>query len=148
MLKRILAFMVAVLGGYVFAVLAYSQLNLSNLTDMGVAVGFSDRFGTFAHDVLSMTSMYLPIMTVALLVAFLLAALVLRWVPHLRVLGYVLAGTVGMLAVILFFKVAIGTNPIAVTRTLVGLISQGLAGAVAGLVYVRVTQGLSRVSAS
>ena len=148
MLKRILAFMVAVLGGYVFAVLAYSQLNLSNLTDMGVAVGFSDRFGTFAHDVLSMTSMYLPIMTVALLVAFLLAALVLRWVPHLRVLGYVLAGTVGMLAVILFFKVAMGTNPIAVTRTLVGLVSQGLAGAVAGLVYVRVTQGLSRNSAS
>lgn len=148
MLKRILAFMVAVLGGYVFAVLAYSQLNLSNLTDMGVAVGFSDRFGTFAHDVLSMTSMYLPIMTVALLVAFLLAALVLRWVPHLRVLGYVLAGTVGMLAVILFFKVAMGTHPIAVTRTLVGLVSQGLAGAVAGLVYVRVTQGLSRNSAS
>ena len=148
MLKRILAFMVAVLGGYVFAVLAYSQLNLSNLTDMGVAVGFSDRFGTFAHDVLSMTSMYLPIMTVALLVAFLLAALVLRWVPHLRELGYVLAGTVGMLAVILFFKVAMGTNPIAVTRTLVGLVSQGLAGAVAGLVYVRVTQGLSRDSAS
>jgi hypothetical protein len=147
-LKRILAFMVAVLGGYVFAVLAYSQLNLSNLTDMGVAVGFSDRFGTFAHDVLSMTSMYLPIMTVALLVAFLLAALVLRWVPHLRVLGYVLAGAVGMLAVILFFKVAMGTNPIAVTRTLVGLVSQGLAGAVAGLVYVRVTQGLSRDSAS
>ena len=143
MLQRVLAFIVAVLGGYVFAVLAYSQLNLSNLTDMGVTVDLADRFGTFTHDVVSMTSMYLPIMTVALLVAFLLAALVLRWVPHLRTLGYVLAGATGMFAVILFFKVGMGTHPIAVTRTLVGLVSQGLAGAVAGLVYVCVSHRLS-----
>lgn len=104
---------------------------------MGVSVSLGDRFATFAHDLLSMTSVYLPIMAVALLVAFLFATLVLRWVPHLRTLGYVLGGTVGMLALILFFKVSMGTNPIAVTRTVVGFASQCLAGAVAGLIYVR-----------
>ena len=76
-------------------------------------------------------------MFVALLLAFLFATLVLRWVPHLRTLGYVLAGTVGMLTLILFFKILMGTNPIAVTRTVVGFASQCLAGAVAGLIYVR-----------
>ena len=136
MVKRGLAFVAALLGGYTAAVLAYSQLNLSNLSDMGVSV-LGDRFATFAHDLLSMTSVYLPIMAVALLVAFLFATLVLRWVPHLRTLGYVLGGTVGMLALILFFKVSMGTNPIAVTRTVVGFASQCLAGAVAGLIYVR-----------
>ena len=96
MLKRILAFVAASLGGYTAAVLAYSQLNLSNLTDLGVAIGLGDRFATFAHDLVSMTSMYLPIMAAALLVAFLFATLVLRWVPHLRTTGYVLAGAVGL----------------------------------------------------
>ena len=136
MLKRIMAFIAALLGGYTAAVLAYSQLNLSNLTDMGVNVRLGDRFATFGHDLLSM-GLYLGAMFVALLLAFLFATLVLRWVPHLRTLGYVLAGTVGMLALILFFKVSMGTNPIAVTRTVVGFASQCLAGAVAGLIYVR-----------
>ena len=143
MLKRILAFVAASLGGYTTAVLAYSQLNLSNLTDLGVAIGLGDRFATFAHDLVSMTSMYLPIMAAALLVAFLFATLVLRWVPHLRTIGYVLAGAVGMLALILFFKVLMGTNPIAVTRTVVGIVSQCLAGAVAGIIYVRLSSILS-----
>ena len=137
MVKRGLAFVAALLGGYTAAVLAYSQLNLSNLSDMGVSVSLGDRFAAFAHDLLSMTSVYLPIMAVALLVAFLFATLVLRWVPHLRTLGYVVGGAVGMLALILFFKVSMGTNPIAVTRTVVGFASQCLAGAVAGLIYVR-----------
>ena len=143
MLKRILAFVAASLGGYTTAVLAYSQLNLSNLTDLGVAIGLGDRFATFAHDLVSMTSMYLPIMAAALLVAFLFATLVLRWVPHLRTTGYVLAGAVGMLALILFFKVLMGTNPIAVTRTVVGIVSQCLAGAVAGIIYVRLSSVVS-----
>ena len=143
MLKRILAFVAASLGGYTTAVLAYSQLNLSNLTDLGVAVGLGDRFTTFAHDLLSMTSVYLPIMSVALLVAFLFATLVLRWVPQLRAIAYILAGAVGMLALILFFKVLMGTNPIAVTRTVVGIVSQCLAGAVAGIIYVRLSSILS-----
>ena len=143
MLKRILAFVAASLGGYTTAVLAYSQLNLSNLTDLGVAIGLGDRFATFAHDLVSMTSMYLPIMAAALLVAFLFATLVLRWVPHLRTIGYVLAGAVGMLALILFFKVLMGTNPIAVTRTVVGIVSQCLAGAVAGIIYVRLSSVVS-----
>jgi len=137
LLKRILAFFVALLGGYTAAVLAYSQLNLSNLTDMGVSVSLGDRFATFGHDLLSMAPVYLLAMFVALLLAFLFATLVLRWVPHLRTLGYVLAGVVGMLTLILFFKILMGTNPIAVTRTVVGFASQCLAGAVAGLIYVR-----------
>lgn len=143
LLKRILAFVAAVIGGYVFAVLTYSQLNLSNLTDMGVAIAFGERLTTTGHDLVSMTSMYLPIMTVALLVAFPIAALIIRWVPQLRTLGFVLAGIVGMFALIMFFKVTMGTNPLVVTRTFVGIASQCIAGALAGLIYARVSSRLS-----
>ena len=138
LIKRIIAFFAAIVGGYVFAVLTYSQLNLSNLTDMGVALTITERVATAGHDLLSMGGMYLPIMAVAMFVAFVLAALVIRRVPHLRTLVFVLAGAVGMFALIMFFKAFMGTNPIAVTRTIVGVVSQCLAGAIAGFIYAKV----------
>ena len=89
-----------------------------------------------------MTGMYFPIMLVALLVAFSLAAIVIRFLPNLRIIGFVVAGTVGVLALILFFSSFLGTNPIAVTRSFLGLLSQCGAGGMGGLVYALVSQRL------
>ena len=91
MVKSKLAFVWAVLGGYVFAVLTYSQLNLNRLVDLGVALALGDRLTTAFHDLLGMP-VYLFVIAVALLIAFAIAGLVIRWVPHLRTLGFVLAG--------------------------------------------------------
>tara|TARA_A100001011_G_C14210359_1_gene799604 strand:- start:554 stop:838 length:285 start_codon:yes stop_codon:yes gene_type:complete len=89
-----------------------------------------------------MTGMYLPIMLVALLVAFLLAAIVIRFLPNLRTLGFAVAGIVGIWALILFFSSFLGTNPIAVTRSSFGLFTQCCAGGIGGLVYALVSQRL------
>ena len=86
--------------------------------------------------------MYLPIMLVALLIAFSLAAIVIRFLPNLRILGFVVAGIVGVLALVLFFSAFLGTNPIAVTRSSLGLLSQCGAGGMGGLVYALVSQRL------
>ena len=139
---RLISFLLAGLVAYVIAVLFYTQINLSNLTDLGIDISFSDRFGAASHDLLSMTGMYLPIMLVALLVAFSLAAIVIRFLPNLRILGFVVAGIVGVLALVLFFSSFLGTNPIAVTRSSLGLISQCGAGGMGGLVYALVSQRL------
>ena len=139
---RLISFLLAGLVAYVVAVLFYTQINLSNLTDLGIDISFSDRFGAASHDLLSMTGMYFPIMLVALLVAFSLAAIVIRFLPNLRILGFVVAGTVGVLALVLFFSAFLGTNPIAVTRSLLGLLSQCGAGGMGGLVYALVSQRL------
>ena len=140
--SRLISFLVAGLVAYVSAVLFYTQINLSNLTDLGIDVSFSDRLAAASHDLLSMTGMYLPIMLVALLVAFSLAAIVIRFLPNLRTLGFVLAGMVGVLALVLFFSSFLGTNPIAVTRSSLGLLSQCGAGGIGGLVYALVSQRL------
>ena len=87
---------------------------------------------------------YLFVIAVALLIAFAIGGLVIRWVPHLRTLGFVLAGAMGMFAMIMFFKVFMGTNPIAVTRTLTGLVSQCAAGALAGFIFVVASRGHSK----
>ena len=139
---RLISFLLAGLAAYVLAVLLYTQINLSNLTDLGIDISFSDRLGAALHDLLSMTGMYLPIMLVALLVAFSLAAIVIRFLPNLRILGFVVAGTVGVLALVLFFSSFLGTNPIAVTRSSLGLLSQCGAGGIGGLVYALVSKRL------
>ena len=139
---RLISFLLAGLVAYVIAVLFYTQINLSNLTDLGIDISFSVRLAAASHDLLSMTGMYLPIMLVALLVAFSLAAIVIRFLPNLRILGFVVAGTVGVLALVLFFSSFLGTNPIAVTRSSLGLLSQCGAGGMGGLVYALVSQRL------
>ncbi len=139
MLVRIYGFLAAVIATYTVAVIGYSQINLLNLVDMGIAVDFAMRTQTLQHDLLGMLDLFLPIVIVALLLAFLVAALIIRRLPHLRTIGYVLAGTMGIYAVIVGLGLMMGTNPIAVTRSAGGLLSQVAAGAVGGLVFALIT---------
>ena len=139
MLLRIYGFLAAVVVTYTVAVIGYSQINLLNLVDMGIAIDLAMRVQTLQHDLVGMLELFLPIVFVALLLAFLIGALIIRRVPHLRTIGYVLAGTMGIYAVIVGLGLITGTNPIAVTRSAAGLLSQVAAGAVGGLVFALVT---------
>ena len=71
-----------------------------------------------------------------------MARLVLIWVPQLRTIGYMLAGFAGLYTVeyALGNLVASGTHPLHVTMTTVGLLSQCVAGAIGGYVFVRMTR--------
>ncbi len=140
-MKTVLSFLAAVVTTYLLAVLAYTQLNLGSLVEMGVEVGAGDRLQAGLHDLGGMAGVYLPVIAVALLLGFLIARLVLIWVPQLRALGYVSAGFVGILAVdiLLGSVVASGTHPLAVTRTFIGLMSQCVAGAAGGYVFSLLT---------
>ncbi len=137
-MKLVLAYILAVVTAYVAAVLAYTQLNLANVVEMGLPVSLMDRVGAAGHDLIGMASLYLPIIAVALLLAFGFTAVVLRWVPQLRTLGYMLAGFVGIFVVDYALGALLtgGTHPLAVTRTTIGLLSQCLAGALGGYVFV------------
>ncbi len=139
MLLRTYGFLAAVVATYIVAVIGYSQINLLNLVDMGIAVDFALRAQTLQHDLVGMLDLFLPIVFVALLLAFGVAALIIRRVPHLRTIGYVLAGTMGIYTVIVSLGLMMGTNPIAVTRTAGGLLSQVAAGAVGGFVFALIT---------
>ncbi|XOV81487.1 MAG: hypothetical protein ACFHXK_11440 [bacterium] len=136
-MKLVLAFVLAVITAYVLAVLAYTQLNLANIVEMGLPVSMTDRIGAAGHDLMGMATLYLPIIAVALLLAFGFTAIVLRWVPQLRTLGYILAGFVGIFAVDFALGALLtgGTHPLAVTRTTIGLLSQCVAGAIGGYVF-------------
>ena len=138
-MKRVLAFIAAVAATYVLAVLMYTQLNLGNVVEMGLTVTMADRASAAVHDLMGMMMLYLPIIAVAFLIAFAITHTVLRWVPQLRTLGYILAGFVGIYVVnyLLVSLLMSGAHPLAVTRTTVGLLSQCVAGAIGGYVFVR-----------
>ena len=135
-MNRVLAFVGAVLSTYLLAAVIYSQLNLANLTEMGVEVSGAMRAQTAWHDLLGMATLYLPIIGVAFLIAFAFTRLVLKWLPQPRTLGYILAGFVAIFtvneALVAFGS---GVHPLAVTRTFTGLMSQCVAGAIGGWVF-------------
>ena len=133
--------MLAVIATYLVGTLTYGQLNLAPLVEMGMPVDAGVRWQTAVHDVTSMYDLYLPLVTIALLLGFLGAGPVLRFVPQLRTLGYVSGGFVAILVLDFALSAAFTTHPLAVTRTFVGLMSQCLAGAVGGYVFVRLVPG-------
>lgn len=137
-MKGVVAFVVSVVVAYVLAVLMYTQLNLANVVEMGLPVTMGVRFEAAVHDLIHMVPLYLPIISVAFLIAFGVTRLILIWVPQLRTLGYVLAGFVAIFTVDFALGAILtsGTHPLAVTRTTVGLLSQCVAGAIGGYVFV------------
>lgn len=137
MIKKARAFLFAVLSTYIVGVISISQHNIARIVELGFPVTFGERFATTWHDLTHMFDLYLPLLAIALLIAFLVTGLgVLRLISQPRVL-YPLAGFVGMLALHLILEAVLGMTPVAPARELSGLLTQGIAGAIGGWVFVR-----------
>jgi len=103
------------------------------------------RFQAASHDVMNMTDIYLPLVLIGLVIALPVAALIIRFLPNLRLAGYTLAGFVAMIALHLILEMVVGVVGVAPTRFVGGLLLQGVAGAVGGLVFHFVTRGRDAV---
>ena len=132
-------YLAAVLATYVLGAIFVSQGNLACLIDLGMQVEWSHRFDAMFHDVTSMPGIYLPLIAIALLIAFPVAASVIHFLPNLRLVGYLSAGFVALIAMHIILKATLGLSGIAATRTTVGLLAQGVAGALGGYLFHLVT---------
>jgi hypothetical protein len=99
----------------------------------------SQRLGAIVHDVSGMTDIYLPLVAVSLLLGLPVAFAVVQKNPHLRMIGYVSAGFVALLAMHVIMKAVLGLSGIAPTRTLWGLLAQGVAGGIGGYLFCRLS---------
>jgi hypothetical protein len=77
----------------------------------------------------------MPLLAVALLLGFLVALAIIRFQPGWRRFGYPVAGFTAILVMHLLVQNTLGLHPIPVTRSSLGLLVQGLAGAVGGYVF-------------
>lgn len=143
MTRTIGAFIVAVIGTYLLGVLFIGQGNLAGVAEMGLTVEFGDRINTLVHDLTHMTAIYLPLVTVSSIIAFPVAAMIIRLKPSLRLIGYIAAGFVALVAMHVIMKMTLGLTGVAPTRTLVGLLAQGIAGGFGGYLFHLLTRSRS-----
>jgi len=134
--RRLGAWLLAVATAYVLASVTATQSVIGQLAGMGITVPMSDRVAMTLQDILGMANMFLPMVAFALLVAFMTAALLCRWLARWRLPLYALAGATAVIMIHVILHLAFGLTPIAIARTGGGLAIQGLAGAAGGICYL------------
>jgi hypothetical protein len=134
--RRLGAWLLAVATAYILASVTATQSVIGKLNGMGLEVPFADRLAMTLQDILGMANMFLPMVAFALLVAFMTAALLCRWLARWRLALYALAGATALVMIHVTLHLAFGLTPIAIARTGGGLALQGLAGAAGGVCYI------------
>lgn len=136
--RLILAFLAAVVVTEVTGAVVQTQFVLAALTDLGVEISMGDRVATTLHDIAGLIEIYMPVIAVGFLVAFGVAALVVRFLlPGWAAIGYPLAGLTAIVTAIVIMTVMLEIAPIAGARSTAGLIGQALAGALGGWIFYR-----------
>ncbi len=146
MIRRIAAFAAGVLGTYIVAAVASTQMILGEVARLGLPVHFGDRTAATLHDLAGMATAYLPLIAASLLVAFGVATLVLRHIRLPPALGYALAGGTALWALHLIIIATFGMHPLPATRTTLGLALQVGAGLFGGYVFARLAARASRTA--
>ncbi len=140
MVNVLKAYLAATVLTFVLASALSTQMILSNVQSMGLDVSMGVRLTTTFQDLLGMTSSYLVLIAVAFIVALPVAAWLARLAPGGSPLLFALAGFVAIAALHLTLKMVLDIHPVAVTRTLPGLLGQCLAGAAGGWCYYLLRQ--------
>ena len=140
--KTIGSFLLAVITAYLLGAIFVSQGNIAAVIALGFDISFAQRLDAAVHDMLNMTDIYLPLVAISLLLGLPVAYAIVRKRPHLSLIGYTLAGFVALLAIHLIIKAVVGISGVAPTRTLMGLLYQGIAGGVGGYLFYRLTTKL------
>ena len=138
-MKLISGYLLAVLVAYVSGAVFVSQGNIAAVSAMGFEITLGQRVDAMVHDVSNMYDIYLILIAIGLMIALPVAALIIRSFPDLRLIGYVSAGFITMIAIHVILKAVLGLSGIAPTRDVIGLIAQGLSGAMGGLVFYYMT---------
>ena len=135
MIRKLAAYLLAIIVAYLLAAITATQSVIARLGEMGIDVNFADRLSMTLQDIAGMAGMFLPMIAAGFLAAFLLTALLCRWLGRRPVALYILAGAVALITIHLTLNLAFGITPVAIARTMGGLLIQGLAGAVGAYLY-------------
>ena len=137
MIRKTTAFLSAVIVTYVLAAIASTQSVLDSLREIGIPVSRTERLEAIAHDLVGMATTFLPLIALALLIAFLLTGAILRWLPKWRTALYIISGAAAIVGLHLILRATFDITPVAAARTGMGLAIQALAGAVGGYAFIR-----------
>ena len=140
-LRRILGLVAAAVTAYVVGTALNSQFVIGA---HGVPVSFGDRFNMTMFDISNMT-LYLVIIAVAMVIGFLIAGGLKRFLPKLSAIAYPIAGAAAIGTALGAMYIMFQTVPISGARSTLGFLSQMLAGGIGGWVFARI--GVSKEAA-
>jgi cellobiose-specific phosphotransferase system component IIC len=151
MLRRVVAFVVAAIAMVLLGSAAHSyfvQQAWSRAAGQanGTApapVPFADRISWAAHDLFGMLVSYCALTSIALLVAFLIAGALARFTGY-RMIVFGLAGALALFVLFTVMRSVLGTVGVFGARGPAGLAAQMAAGALAGVLFARLTRGVVR----
>ncbi len=136
-MKKIIGFLVAVSVAFLLASIFASVGNVGALAAMDVPVSGETMLSVIAHDLPGLFPAFFPLVLIALFLAWLFTGQVLGRMFSTSAWLYALAGLIGMIVLHSIMYIVFGISPIAATRTLEGLLVQGMAGAIAGWCFYR-----------
>lgn len=148
MLRVLKAFFPAVLATYVVASILATWSVMASLREMGVAVDTLTQLQATWHDILGMSSSYLLLIVLALLLAFPVASFLCRYIGRARLLLFVAAGVAALLCLHWLLGLSFKITLLAAAREPVGLLGQCLAGALGGWLYHLLSRNKLRVQSS
>jgi len=132
--RWILGLIAAALATYVVGTALNSQAVIA-MHDSAVSIG--DRLNMTLFDISNMVA-YLAIIAIALLVGFLIATILKRFLPNLARVAYPIAGAAAIAVTLGAMYMVFQTIPISGARSTMGFLSQMFAGALGGWVFARI----------
>lgn len=143
--RTLIAFFAAVVIATGVACIIGTQFVLAALAGIGVDIPLIDRLATTWHDLInfgfipspSFGFSYAMVIGVGLFIAFLVAAGLSYFLPRFRTVIYAVAGSAAILAFLGSSYFVFGASMFAFAQTPMGLITQGIAGAVGGWVFAK-----------
>lgn len=138
-LRVMMAFVACVLVAEALAATASTQFVLHELGRLGVAVSFADRVDTTAHDIIGMLPIFGIIIGIGFAIALPVAWLLSRPLPQWRTPLFAAAGFTAIVVAHFVLNKSLSITPVAGARTGLGVLVQGFAGALAGLLYTRLS---------
>lgn len=141
---KILRVVIGYLAAVLFATIGLSAVStfsvLGNLREMGYPASPGDQISTYIGDFIGLAPAAGPINAIGLLIAFVIAWAIIRFLWDRRTLGYTLAGFVALYVEMLAMgQLFGGITPIAGARTMGGMLAIGAVGALSGYIFARLS---------
>ena len=114
-----------------------TQSVIASLRSINVDVPLGTRLSMTIND-LGILPMLGGLTAICFIIGFTVAALCSRFIGGNRTAWHIVAGATALIATLLIMKAVLLITPIAGARTLLGLLSFGLAGAIGGWVYAKI----------
>ena len=132
-----LYFVAAVLATFLLASIVGTQLVLADILSFGLVVSSSDRVSATIHDIAGLATVLPILISVAFLVAFIIAESGRRILTGNRTYWYMAAGLTSLPAALILIKTLMGGTVFAAARTGFGMLLIALCGLFGGWLFAR-----------